>query len=151
MDSDSDLTSCASAVQIFVQRNLRWPSELSSEPQEVQMARWLEVWRERLTSGQMGALDHARLSSTIPGWRVNGEQQWLLTARKLSNVVLSGGFEAVAADHPFLNGWMNGQATLSRLGSLDPLRATWLHKHVPGWLTESRGKPLIDQAKTQPN
>lgn len=129
----------AATIQIFVQRNVRWPSELSEDPSEVQLALWLEQRRQELLAGRMSHLDHARLSSTIPGWKNSSEQRWLKQARTFSDVVLLHGYAEMRLRHPFLNGWINGQATLCRLGSLDSRHRAWLDNHAPGWAEQAIG------------
>lgn len=143
MDQAS-LSDYASTIQIFVQRNVRWPSELSEEQSEVLLALWLEQRRQDLLAGRMTHLDHAKLASTIPGWKTSAEQRWLKQARAFSDVILLEGFDALRQGHPFLNGWINGQATLSRLGSLDRLHASWLDRHAPGWMEQAVGWPALN-------
>lgn len=137
MDSQT-LKDYARAIQIFVQRNSRWPSELVDDADEVQLAQWLESRRQEYLVDSLNFRDQAFLSWIIPGWRVSNEHRWLRHARELSNLVLCGGMDAVASD-AFLNGWLHGQVELLGLGSLDERRAQWFNNYVPGWQSVPRG------------
>jgi len=124
----------ATAVSVFLQRNKRWPSELSGDPDEIRLAIWLEECRKDLLNGTMGCRETLVLSSLIPGWRMSGEQKWLRQARALSDLVLLLGPGALASS-PTLAAWTSGQLELLALSSLDAQRSAWLDDHVPGWRT----------------
>lgn len=133
MEQQLDVSVYAAAIQVFVQRKMRWPSELSLEAEETHLASWLECRRHEFVTGQMSQIDQARLSATIPGWRTSAEQQWLRQARKFSDFVLVEGFGNLPERAPYLGNWIASQTLLAQLNSMDVRQQVWLDDHAPGW------------------
>lgn len=135
----------AKAIKIFAYRNRRWPSELSTDDDEVFLAQWLNERRHDFAQGKLSARVASVLSSEIPGWRVSGESRWLRYARLLSDqLILQGSLDERTPAH--LSLWLQGQQEAEAMGILDATRRSWLDDHAPGWTQQDCGSGVQPRA-----
>ncbi|MFC4431028.1 helicase associated domain-containing protein [Citricoccus alkalitolerans] len=120
------------------------------------LAHWLTMQRSEERLGRLAAHRARRLDQTLPSWRIDdralaAEAAWRL---KLVEVLrfheahgrLPRRSKSSSPEETVLASWIEGQHDRDRAGTLDPKRAFWLDRQVPGWKTAPRKRPSFESA-----
>lgn len=129
-------------MQQFIDKHHRLPQQLSPDPAERQLHRWLARQRENYTHDRMNAEQAQRLD-TLGSWRgtVLGDREthWrhvhadLLQFIQDTGRMPNRGSENATAQEDTLDVWIQTQRARARTGKLSPNRRHILDDSIPGW------------------
>ena len=131
-------------LRTFVRRWRRFPQQLSTDPEEKSLHRWLRHQRARYTAGRMTE-DQSRSLDTLGQWRgaVIGDREthWRNVHAQLLQFIQDTGRmphrqnENATELEATLDVWIQTQRAKARAGKLSPTRRRILDDTVPGWNT----------------
>ncbi|WP_104119090.1 helicase associated domain-containing protein [Arthrobacter sp. B1805] len=131
-------------LRSFVQDRGRFPQQLSPNPEEKGLHRWLRHQRARYTEGRMTE-DQSRQLDTLGQWRGNvigdRETHWRTVHNQLLQFIQDSGRmphrqnENATELEATLDIWIQTQRAKARAGKLTPTRREILDRTVPSWKT----------------
>lgn len=129
-------------LRTFVRRRRRFPQQLSPNPEEKSLHRWLRHQRTRYTQGRMSE-DQSRQLDTLGPWQGtmlgDRETHWRTVHTQLLAFIQDTGRmphrenEDATALEATLDVWIQTQRAKARTGKLTPTRRHTLDQTVPGW------------------
>ena len=129
-------------LRTFVRRWRRFPQQLSTDPEEKSLHRWLRHQRARYTEGRMSE-DQSRQLNTLGAWRGNvigdRETHWRSVHTQLLGFIQATGRmphrqnENATELEATLDVWIQTQRAKARAGKLSYTRRHTLDQTVPGW------------------